>query len=111
VAGSGLTSLIANISATGNAIEVGQTGGVPVITSIQPGIDTFTVVTPPGAAKFNSIFGGDDQIVTLRIREKFFQAFGLATDVGYTSGRATMTSPADTDWTAVDFSSHRRRLF
>jgi hypothetical protein len=90
VAGSGLTSLFANLSATGNAIEVGQNNQVPVITSIQPGIGAFTVATPPGPAGYNSIFGGPTQVATLNIREGFFHAFGPATDEGYTFNRATM---------------------
>ncbi len=82
VAGTGLTSLAVNLSSTGNAIQAGQASGIGVITSISPGIDT---VTATNAQSFYAVQGGTGT-VTLKVKEKFVNAFGVtqATDPSQT---------------------------
>jgi hypothetical protein len=83
IANTGLTSLNAQISATGNAIQVGQTSSVPVITSISPGIAS---VYATNALTFYTITGGTGT-VNLNVQEYFVNAYGVtpATDISQNS--------------------------
>ena len=88
VAGTGLTSLSVNLSATGNAIQAGQTSGIPVINSISPGIDT---VTATNAQTYYAVQGGSG-IVTLKVKEKFVNAFGVTNLTDTTQTISTMVA-------------------
>ncbi len=81
VAGSGLTTLTASISATGNAITAGQTI-VTVINNISAGIQAPTST----AAVINATSGSPaSQTATIKIKEGFLNAFGdpaIATNAG-----------------------------
>jgi hypothetical protein len=86
VANTTLTSLSVNLSATGNAIQAGQTTGIPVITSISPGI---TSVSATSAQSFQAVEGGSGTVV-LNITEGFINAFGVTATTDPTQNSSTM---------------------
>jgi len=76
VAGTGLTSLSASLTATGNSINVGQTSNIPVISAIAAGIQS---VTATGAPTWYVVGqAATSTTVNLSVREGFIDAFGEA---------------------------------
>jgi hypothetical protein len=96
VAGTTLTSLSANISATNNTIVAGQTS-VVVISSIAPGIASVSTSSSGGGSKatINAATGVITGSAQIGVKEGFLNAFDdINTNTGFGVGlRFTLTAP------------------
>lgn len=95
IAGTGLTSLTANLSTTNNAITAGQTS-VVVISSIQPGIagvGTKIGSTSPNVGRINAVSGAITTTpAQVTVKEGFLNAWGDPTNLTNAGLRITLSA-------------------